>query len=132
MNKADKANQRDQLIFGEPYCASKYPGRIRRFDRLTLDKLDELVRLELLDPNSTQNNSPSAGEFIEFLSSRKSPGWSAHGYCTSIDRPDFRVSIEGIEKEGRPSYDDLLVFANAFRWADDFGADENGLYCWYD
>lgn len=126
------ADQRDEIIFGEFYNQKKYGGGIRWFDELTLEQIDKLDKLGVLDMYETQNNIPTIGEIIDFLRERKSDGWYVHGYCVSPERSDFRVTFEGVGKKTPPSQEDMTDFTRMFRDADDFDADSEGLYCWYD
>lgn len=130
--KESIADQRDQIIFGENYDAKKYGGGLRRFDELTLEQIDCLEDESILDLSGSQNDSPSAGEIIQFLRNRKTDGWYAHGYCISPDRPDFRVTIEGVGKKTKPSKQDIIDFTTMFRFADEFDIRSDGLWCWYD
>lgn len=126
------AGIRDEIIFGEPYNPKKYPGGCRSFDKLTLEQIGRLEELDILDMSEAQNDSPSIGGIIEFLRARDTDGWYVHGYCVSPDRSDFRVSFEGVGKEMTPTMKDLYDFTCLFRFADEFSADEDGLWCWYD
>lgn len=130
--RLDTADLRDQVVFGENYTPKKYVGGIRRFDELTLREIEELDDLGIVDLNDSQNDSPTAGEIIDFLKSRKTDGWYVHGYCVGPDRSDFRISFEGVGKRSAPSKQDIIDFAMMFRWADEFSIDEDGLRCWYD
>lgn len=131
-NREYIANKRDQIIFGEPYNKNKYPGGCRSFDELTLDQIEKLDNLGILNLDECQNEAPSVGEMIDFLRSIDSTGWYVHGYCVCAERPDFRISFEGVGKKTSPTRDDMIQFVNTFRWADELQMDEEGLYCWYD
>lgn len=126
------ADQRDQIIFGEYYNPKKYLGGLRRFDNLSLEQIEQLDELEILEMNDRQNNAPSIGEMIDFLRERETDGWCIHGYCISPDRPDFRISFEGVAKKTPPNCQDVIDFSMMFRLADEFNANQDGLRCWYD
>lgn len=126
------ADRRDNIVFGEPYDRKKYLGGSRSFDKLTLGQIKKLEALGVLDMDDAQNDCPTVGEIIEFLRERTTNGWYAHGYCISPERNDFRISFEGVGKETKPSYQDLIDFTEMFRLADEFNVNENGLWCWYD
>ena len=130
--RSNTADLRDQIVFGEIYNHKKYGGGLRRFEELTLKQIEELDDLGLIDMNDRQNDSPTAGEIIDFLKTRTTDGWYVHGYCISPDRSDFRISFEGIGKRSAPSKQDIIDFSMMFRWADEFDIDEEGLRCWYD
>jgi len=126
-NKNEKA--RDMLIFGE-YNKDKYSGGIRPYDALTVEQLKDLHESGFLDLETAQNYSPSIGEFIEFMENHDN--FVAHGYVVSVERDDYRVSVEGIKKEGDISEQDIIDFATFARYADDFICDKEKLYCWWD
>lgn len=130
--RLDTADLRDEIVFGENFNDRKYGGGVRRFDDLTLLQINELDDLGILDMNESQNDSPTVGEMIDFLKSRKTDGWYVHGYCVSPERSDFRISFEGVGKHSAPSIQDIIDFSKLFRWADEFEVSENGLRCWYD
>lgn len=73
-NREYIANKRDQIIFGEPYNKNKYPGGCRSFDELTLDQIEKLDNLGILNLDECQNEAPSVGEMIDFLRSIDSTG----------------------------------------------------------
>lgn len=131
-NREYLANMRDQIVFGEPYNKKKYPGGCRSFDELTMEQIEKLNDLGLLDLDECQNDSPSVEEIVDFLRNIDSDGWYVHGYCVCAERPDFRISFEGIGKKTSPSMNDMIQFIRMFRWADELHMDEEGLYCWYD
>lgn len=126
------ADKRDWIIFGEPYDKERYPGGCRRFDGLTIDQIDQLDELGIIDHNECQNDSPSIGEIIEFIQGMNSDGWYVHGYCVCAERSDFRITFEGVGKKTAPTMKEMIKFVKMFRDADDFEMDEDGMYCWYD
>lgn len=130
--RQDITDQRDEIIFGERYEFKKYPGGLRRFEKLTLLQINQLDEIGILDMDDCQNDSPTMGEMIEFLRSRKTDGWYVHGYCICPERSDFRITFEGIGKTTPPSKKDIIDFTSLFRWADEFYVGADGLRCWYD
>ena len=78
------ADQRDEIIFGEFFNKKKYGGGLRRFDELTLEQIDKLEELGVLDMEEAQNYSPTTGEIIDFLREHKTDGWYVHGYLSLI------------------------------------------------
>ena len=121
---------RDNLIFGT-YEPSKYSGGIRRFEQLDRAKIIELVANKFIDLDDRQNSSPSALEFFKFICDNQ--GYLAHGYAVTDKRDDYRVTIEGLEKNSDEiSAEERVRFVMAFRDADDLVAENNQLYCWYD
>ena len=120
---------RDEIIFGK-YEPAKYMGGIRRFDNLNLDKLKELAVLNFINLEENQNYSPTIREFIEFV--EKYPEYTVMGYTVSIERSDYRVSIEGIEKNSTAeSETEETEFIELFGNADEFDSD-NKMYAWFD
>ena len=83
-----------------------------------------------LDLESTQNDSPTIGEFIDFMENH--PGVLAHGYAVPIERYDYRVSLEGVRVPSQFATPECLAdFVDLCRDADNFSI-RDGLYCWYD
>lgn len=105
-------------------------GDIIHFDHLTLDGLEELIEKKFADSEEAQNSSPIIQEMLDFMKSH--PDFTAHGYAVSIKRSDYRVSLEGITLNRKPTYDELIDFVDCFRFADDFNCGESGCNCWYD
>lgn len=128
-----QANEREQLIFGRPYNPDTYIhyGGVQHFDRISVNLAKELVRKGYLDPADTQNNSPTAQEMIDFCDDGTDI-WYLHGYAVSAERPDCRVTIEGIGSAPEPiTKDKLADFVAMFRDADELWCEGN-LWCWYD
>ena len=71
-----------------------------------------------------------AALFLPFL--KVHPDCTAHGYAVSPERPDCRVTIEGIEKVGQLTRDEVIDIANAFRDADELEITSDYVRCWYD
>jgi len=121
---------RDKLIYRK-YRPNFYTqgGGIRHFTDLDAKTLQELVDMNFADPEDKQNDSPTLGEILEFL--KKYPAYTAHGYSVSAERPDYRVSIEGVEK-GIPSesVQEFQDYMALFRNADEFS--NTTMYCWFD
>ena len=119
---------RDKMIFGS-YSPDGYLGGCKHFGRLSLETLKELIKLEFADPEETQNCSPAIAEFVEFMENH--PGYYAHGYVVSDKRSDYRVTVEGIAKDGPcDDQDELEAYVAFARFADEF--DMNPPYCWWD
>lgn len=124
---------RDALM--QPYCSTgKYPTDLSKpydiasFEGLPLKVLKQLLKLRFADPDETQNDSPSILEFVEYLKANKDA--TVHGYIVSMDRPDYRVSIEGLHQ---PSGDkkSIVNFVEFNRGADEL--DISGvLRSWWD
>ena len=125
-----KVNERDLLLFNEPFNADKYPGGIRYFKGLTSNGIANLLAFGVIDLEEQQNYSPTVEKILEFL--KKHPGFTAHGYAVSPQRADYRVSIEGVELEGPYELGDLQDFFTLFRYADEVTVEDEYLYCWFD
>ena len=124
------AKQRDLILFGEPYDEAKYLGGIRCFEEVTAEDIEELLHLNVIDPEETQDNSPSTTEILEFL--QRHPNFTAHGYAVSRDRGDYSVTLEGVACAGPYDMEDVWDFCSWFKFADEFEIAEYGMYCWYD
>lgn len=120
---------RDQIIFKDK--SPNYMGGVAGFKRLCIWELEELIKNNFIDLDDSQNDSPTAKEFYEFV---KNNGFSGdfHGYVVEKNRSDYRVTIEGIKINSEIEKDTLIQFANLCRHADEFICTSNNLYCWYD
>ena len=127
MNKDVKV--RDEIIFGA-YNEARYGGGIRSFKNLCLAKLEKLVEKDFIDLRDRQNNCPSVKEIWTFM--QKYPDYKAHGYAVTIQREDYRVSLEGVSKDrSADTIEELKDFVDMFRYADNFDI-EGRMYCWFD
>lgn len=122
---------RDEIIFGK-YEPQEYPGGCRRFDGLTLDKLEQLIKDDYMVLSERHNNAPPVEKFISFM--EKYPGYVATGYAISVNRGDYRVCVDGLEKPdgGYTTMDELDDFYKLFREADDFTVGTKAMSCWFD
>ena len=120
-------NRRDEILFAGHTL--RYSGGIERFDRLTLDRLELLVAENFIDLESSQNYSPTAGEFLDFM--RVYPAVMAHGYAVSSERSDYRVTLEGLQCPAEKVNEELrLAFVDLCRCADDISF-RGALYAWW-
>ena len=120
---------RDEILFGS-YEPELYVGGIRRFENLTPRQLDDLVLLRFLDPLERHNLCPCALDIWRFM--EKYPGYVATGYAVSAMRDDYRVSLDGLQKDGYDTENELDEFYRRFREADNFGVGTKKMYCWFD
>ena len=128
MNK--DVQKRDTIIFGA-YEPAKYTGGLRLFNNLDVNTLGKLLDEGFADPRERQNEAPSIKRIYNFM--RQYPEYRAHGYTVEAERPDYRISLEGVEKQG--GYADrkeLSDFCKLFGHADELTADAAGMYCWFD
>ena len=92
---------------------------IVRYHGLTATNLAALVAEGFADPEETQNDSPSIGEFLAFMEGH--PWALAHGYAVGPQRDDYRVSVEGMAGHA-PTARDAEVFALMCEGADELKA----------
>lgn len=105
-------------------------GGTFQFDSMTAEMGRQLITEGLMDPESSQNYSPTNEEFVQFMEANHE--FVAHGYVVSPERSDARVSIEGVRSGVYPDRDSILRFVEMFRSADEFDIDDDGMYCWFD
>ena len=134
-----KWNTREHMIFGEDYKPENYGSRgtiIRRFEGMGIVAAEALITQGFLDPEGTQNNSPTVREFINFAKDHLDADFRFHGYVIGPEREDCRVSFEGIESNNDEiNKETLLDFVKMFMVeypADDTDVEYYRLYCWYD
>ena len=130
LNNLDIANKWDKIIFGEEYNKDEYLGGTRRYENLSLKQLKQLIDIGSFDEEECQNESSSCREFLEFI--EKYPQTTCHGYVVSPERSDFRFSIEGLECTKDITEDMIIEFTELNRYADEFTANKELLFCWYD
>lgn len=115
---------RDQIL--APYFTDKtYLGGVRSFAKLSSKIAQELLTHKFADPEDRQNDSPTFIEFVEFMCGH--PEFKAHGYAVSKERPDYRITIEGLEAKN-PSAQASTKFKSFCKNADDL----SNKYSWYD
>ncbi len=103
---------------------------IVHFDNVTADTLQQLIDNKFADPEETQNDSPTIQAFLEFM--KQYPATLAHGYVVSINRGDYRTSIEGLYVPEEAVTPDLLkAFVTFSRNADELDVDTY-LRSWWD
>ena len=119
---------RDKILFGRDQGKNNY----LRYTGLSYDDLQKLVEEKFADPEERQNDSPSILEFLGELKEFKD-NVTFHGYAISLDRDDYRVSVEGFEIEGI-SQAQLISLMEQYRFADELTADaaKGYLYTWWD
>jgi hypothetical protein len=130
---------RDEILFGN-YDPKAYTGGTRRFARVDVDTLQELVELDFVDVYECQNDSPTIREFLDFVEYSDERGsYRFDGYAVIDTRNDYSVSIDCISKIkpfGQTS--EIVDFAELVATADDFylssRANDRGEYgyAWWD
>ena len=129
-NLNEDVNSRDTILFGEGFNSKEYPGGVRHFNKLSLENLKELIENRFIELEECQNESPSTEEILHFM--EKYPDYTTHGYAVSPLREDYRVTLEGVEKDiPAESKEELEDFTKLFRLADEFIIDSY-MYCWFD
>ncbi|TNH28330.1 hypothetical protein FHG89_15300 [Micromonospora orduensis] len=119
------AARRDPLVGVTP---AGYTGGIASFDDLDVGELAELLELRFVDPYDRQNAAPTVWEIFRFLCAH--PDVRAAGYVVSLDREDYRTSIESIYA-GRIDAA-LSADATAFCATAEAITVENHLECFWD
>jgi hypothetical protein len=92
------ATRRDGMLHfydagGDP-GGERYVGGTAFFDSLDSATLAALIEARFIDPYDRQNAAPTAWEILGFLC--RHPQVRAMGYVTSIERPDYRTSLETV------------------------------------
>jgi hypothetical protein len=113
-----------------PFAELGVAANIFYFRDVPAEVVARLLAERFMDPDQRQNASPSSAEFLAFM--QRHPGVLAHGYATSIEREDYRVSIEGVSYTGAASDELRRDAVRLFGSADECRVDGAGLYVWYD
>ena len=104
-NEEYKASQErgDSVAEQSSIFSKYYVGGCRRFDKITVNQLKELLDANFIDGSQSQNGSPTVNEFLKFgMKMQCSDKYTLvyyEGYAISPDRDDYRVSIDGIKFE---------------------------------
>lgn len=106
-------------------------GGTQSYEGLTPAKLQQLVDEGFAELDERQNDAPSIGEFLEFVTDCPNIEITFHGYVVSADRADYRVSVEGFDAKAKTK-DELVALTQFGRHADEFDIDDNGVYAWWD
>lgn len=122
-------DKRDMVLFGTNYDETKYFGGARRFDELSVEELEYLIKENFIDPDECQNDSPTTEEFLEYMKDHEQ--FVAFGYAISPDRGDYRITLEGIRSDVCfNDIDEMIDFIDRFRYADEFNV--KPPYVWWD
>jgi hypothetical protein len=123
--------RRDQLLGISSQLWDFDVNRVERIESISLETLEILLAEKFIEPDESQDFSPSTSEFLEFM--RIHPETYAHGYAISPYRDDYRVTIEGIYAKG---YDNTCEIRKDFSpfcaSADVLGVENAYLYSWWD
>lgn len=123
------ANARDQILFGEDFDKSKYIGGVRSFENLPAATMKQLLELNFATEEDAQNNMPCIKKLMEYTATHENVTFN--GYAVSPKRDDYRISIETIMQDFT-TVKDRDDFTEMFRLADEFEADKDQGYAWYD
>ena len=120
---------RDEIL--RPYI-SNGPGKsLSRFRGLPLDVLEKLVAHGFVALGKWNRCAGVDSMFLPFL--RRHPEFTAHGYALSNDRPDCRITVEGVECEKAMTDETVSDFTNTFSLhADEVKVSPSYAYCWFD
>ena len=120
---------RDSKLSTEEPWSAKYLSGVRRFKDMDYQTLKWMVDNRFADPEEYQNNSPTIAEFLAFL--KEHTNFRAIGYVVSLDRADYRLSVEGITGIDL-NRDDIMDFCEFVHDADEFEVSLKSARAWYD
>lgn len=123
-----------------------YVGGIRRFEHLSLEQLQQLVKEGFIDTEDYFNGCPTVGDFLKFVNGIKqyvaeNPDYTSDdfdiyfiGYAVDISRDDYRVTIEGVKYSSRYKVDReiLIKFMNFAKSADELDINDCEGRAWWD
>ncbi|UQU61330.1 hypothetical protein COUCH_19910 [Couchioplanes caeruleus] len=90
----DAARRDAMLHFYDLGGGERYVGGAAHFDSLDAAGLAALIQARYIDPYEQQNAAPPVWDIFRFLC--RHPQVRAMGYVISIDRPDYRASLETV------------------------------------
>ena len=126
----NKDDNRRQEIMGLEVDWDKQPcGGTAGYQDLDVEQLMTLIEEKFAEPEEAQNEAPTIQEIYDFMSLHTD--FVAHGYIVSPNRSDYRVSIEGVRLDRKPTQEELQDFTTLFRHADEFDIGDT-CYCWFD
>ena len=123
----DAARRDGMLHFYDP-GGERYAGGAAHFDDLDSTGLAALLEARFIDPHEGQNAAPTAWEIFQFLC--RHPQARAMGYVISIERPDYRTSLETVYAEQIDA--DLRTDAGKFCVDADEVTTDDHLECFWD
>lgn len=125
MNQDQK--RRDEIMALE---YPKYVGGLEKFEELTAEQLETLIKENFADPADKHNLAPTSGDFLNFMKSHE--GVWAHGYVVGGAREDYRLRIEGLVFLGKVPDALKADFSTFCSSADDLRIEKDELYSWWD
>ena len=111
------------------WAKSGYLGGCQRYSGLPVKELQECFDKGYILPDDQQNDAPPAQKFLEFIT--KYPVFTVHGYVVDATRPDFRMTIEGLEgqTDDKDKQEEFVTFC---RNADENKVHQGHCYSWWD
>jgi hypothetical protein len=120
---------RDEIL--RPYISSGPKKSLGRFRGLPLDALEKLVADGFVALGKWNSCAGVNSLFLPFL--RRHHEFTAHGYALPKDRPDCRITVEGVECEKPMTDETIRDFSNTFSLhADEVKVSPSYAYCWFD
>jgi hypothetical protein len=128
---------RDSIIFGQPqpwHHEDLFWGGCKKFERLTLNQLQQLLVLRFADPNASTNSSPAIQEFLNFAQAQAHLGFTFtfEGYVVRPEREDYRVTVDAIAYEGEVPEEIVQPFQDFALHADELEIAPTQLRAWWD
>lgn len=125
MNQDQK--RRDEIMALD---SPKYVGGLERFEELTAEQLELLIKEDFAALTDVQNSAPSTGDFLNFMKAH--PEVSAQGYVVGGARTDYRVRLDGLIFFGKATEELKKDFETFSAKADDLKIEKDELYSWWD
>jgi len=124
------AARRDRMLhfYDTGAGVGRYSGGTAHFTDLDSTGLAALIEARFIDPYDQQNAAPTVWKIFQFLC--RHPQVRAMGYVVSIDRPDYRTSLEAVYANEVDS--DLRADAEKFCVDADEVAIDDRLECFWD
>jgi hypothetical protein len=104
-------------------------GGIVGFTGLTAQDAERLIGLGAMDPDETQNSSPSIAEFVALA--KRFKGMTLFGYRVLPPRGDERISVEGFNVPSKSVSRKALVELAKLN-ADEFDEEDGEIRAWWD
>jgi hypothetical protein len=102
-------------------------------DQVSLLAIEHLMINKFIDPQATQNDSPSVQKFFDFARNYPLEMITFHGYLIGPKRDDCRISIEGLLMGGplleSKAREEFILFC---RKADELEVSADTLRSWWD
>ena len=134
MNK--NIRERDLILKGY-FSDKEYMGGVRHFKTLPLTLLKLLISEGFVDTTDKQNNAPTIGDIVTLAEQMEQKGYYFFfgGYAVSLDRDDYRVSIDTVKVTfyfDESNHLNNKIIERFFKDADEKDVDERSMRFWYD